>query len=128
MCCNSLTSQSVGPKILWLKRNKPEIFKQTAKILTSTSFIVHKLTENFVIDHYTAANFSPLYNIHTQNWSDELTKDIISIDYLPTLKWSTELVGTITEKAASETGLPKDTCYYWNNRRCSRGYIYWSHQ
>ena len=107
MCGNSLTSQSVGPKILWLKRNKPEIFKQTAKILTSTSFIVHKLTENFVIDHYTAANFSPLYNIHTQNWSDELTKDIISIDYLPTLKWSTELVGTITEKAASETGLPK---------------------
>ena len=107
VCGNALTSQSVGPKILWLKRNKPEVFKQTAKILTSTSFLVHKLTKKFVIDHYTAANFSPLYNIHTQNWSDELTEEIIPIECLPELKWSTEIVGNITEKAASETGLPK---------------------
>ena len=105
-CGNALTSQSVGPKILWLKRNKPEIFQKTSKILTSTSFLVHKLTEKFVIDHYTAANFSPLYNIHTQNWSEELTKDIISLECLPELKWSTEIIGNITKKAASETGLP----------------------
>ena len=105
-CGNALTSQSVGPKILWLKRNKPEIFQKTSKILTSTSFLVHKLTERFVIDHYTAANFSPLYNIHTQNWSEELTKDIISLECLPELKWSTEIIGNITKKAASETGLP----------------------
>ena len=51
ICGNALTSQSVGPKILWLKRNKPEVFKKTAKILTSTSFLLHKLTKKFVIDH-----------------------------------------------------------------------------
>jgi xylulokinase len=25
-CGNALTSQSVGPKILWMKRNRPEVF------------------------------------------------------------------------------------------------------
>ena len=43
-CGNALTSQSVGPKILWLKRNRPEIYEQTAKILTSTSYLVFRLT------------------------------------------------------------------------------------
>src|SRR5215212_8834788 len=36
LCGNVLTSQSVGPKILWLRRYQPEIFAQTHKILTST--------------------------------------------------------------------------------------------
>ena len=36
---NALTSQSVGPKILWLKKNKKELFKKTFKILNSTSYI-----------------------------------------------------------------------------------------
>ncbi len=29
---NALTSQSVGPKILWLKRNRPEIYARVAQI------------------------------------------------------------------------------------------------
>ena len=58
-CGNALTSQSVGPKILWLKRNRPELFARTAKIHTSATFIVEHLTGRAVIDHYTAANFHP---------------------------------------------------------------------
>jgi xylulokinase len=60
-CGNALTSQSVGPKILWLKNNRPDIYEKAAKIVSSTTFIVQKLTGRCVIDHYTAANFSPLY-------------------------------------------------------------------
>ncbi|WP_309667601.1 FGGY family carbohydrate kinase, partial [Tabrizicola sp.] len=59
-CGNALTSQSVGPKILWLKDTHPELFARTAKVLTSTSYLTWKLTGAYVIDHYTAANFSPL--------------------------------------------------------------------
>jgi xylulokinase len=104
-CGNALTSQSVGPKILWLKRNRPEIFARTHKILTATSFIVHRLTDRFVIDHYTAANSSPLYVVDTLGWSDELDKSIIEIERLPDLAWSTEIVGEVTRQAAEETGL-----------------------
>jgi xylulokinase len=41
---NALTSQSVGPKILWLRRNRPEIWAQTARVLTSTSYLTFRLT------------------------------------------------------------------------------------
>jgi xylulokinase len=34
---NALTSQAVGPKILWLRRNHPEIFSKMTKILSSTT-------------------------------------------------------------------------------------------
>lgn len=108
-CGNALTSQSVGPKILWLQRNRAEIFNRTAKILTSTSYIVERLTGEYVIDHYTAANFSPLYDVGTLDWTGELAGDIVALDKLPRLMWSTEIAGAISARAADETGLAEGT-------------------
>ena len=108
-CGNALTSQSVGPKILWLKRHHPEILARTARILTSTSFLTHRLTGRFVIDHYTAANFSPLYDVTTQDWTQALTTDIVGPDKLPELLWSTEIAGHVTAQAAAQTGLAEGT-------------------
>jgi len=104
-CGNALTSQSVGPKILWLKRNRAEIYAQTSYILTSTSFLVQRLTGEVVIDHYTAANFSPLYDIATQSWVEDLADDILPLEKLPRLMWSNEIAGHITKDAAAQTGL-----------------------
>ncbi len=104
-CGNALTSQSVGPKILWLRRNRPELFARTAKVLTSTTYITHKLTGRYVIDHYSAANFSPLYDVDKLGWTDELADDIIGLDRLPEVLWTTDIAGTVTSAAAAETGL-----------------------
>jgi xylulokinase len=108
-CGNALTSQSVGPKILWLKRNQPDIYARTRKILTATSFLVHRLTGAFVIDHYTAAGFSPLYVVDPPGWSVELSPKIIDIDRLPEARWTTEIAGRVTASAAEETGLAEGT-------------------
>lgn len=108
-CGNALTSQSVGPKILWLKRNRPEIYAQTAHILTSTSFLVRRLTDETVIDHYTAANFAPLYDVGKQTWVDDLADDILPLEKLPKLMWSGDIAGHITAGAAEITGLTKGT-------------------
>ena len=108
-CGNALTSQSVGPKILWLKRNLAEIYDKAATIHTSTSFIVQKLTGEKVIDHYTAANVSPLYLIGEQGWSTALADDIIDPARLPQPRWSTDIVGQVTRAAARETGLAAGT-------------------
>ncbi|MDH3452616.1 MAG: FGGY-family carbohydrate kinase, partial [Gammaproteobacteria bacterium] len=108
-CGNALTSQSIGPKILWLQRHRPEIFAQAAKILSSTSYLVFRLTGEYVIDHYTAANFSPLYIVDELDWSSELADDIVPLDALPRLAWSTEIAGYLTPAAARETGLAEGT-------------------
>ncbi|RYH06996.1 FGGY-family carbohydrate kinase [Tropicimonas sp. IMCC6043] len=108
-CGNALTSQSVGPKIRWLKRNRPEIFAEARKFLTSTSFLVHRLTSEYVIDHYTAANFSPLYDVATLDWTTEFAGDIVGPDRLPRLLWSAEIAGQVTHAAAAATGLAAGT-------------------
>lgn len=108
-CGNALTSQSVGPKILWLKHNRPEIFAKAAKFLTSTSWLVHRLTGRFVVDHYTAANFSPFYMVERQGWSDELVAGIASVDKLADITWTTDIAGHVTLEAAEATGLAPGT-------------------
>lgn len=108
-CGNALTSQSVGPKILWLRRNRPDIFSRTAKVLSSTSYLVMKLTGQCVLDHYTAAGFSPLYDVNGQQWTSELADDILPLEKLPRILWSTQIAGTVTPAAAAQTGLAPGT-------------------
>ncbi|KMW58942.1 Carbohydrate kinase, FGGY [Candidatus Rhodobacter oscarellae] len=108
-CGNALTSQSVGPKILWLRRNRPDIWARTAKILTSTSLLTHRLTGRYVIDHYTAANFSPIYDVDRLDWVTDLADDIATPNMLPELMWSNEIAGQVTKQAASVTGLAEGT-------------------
>ncbi len=108
-CGNALTSQSVGPKILWLKRQRPELYAQLAHVMTSTSFLVQRLTGEVVIDHYTAANFAPLYDVETQGWVEDLAGDILPLEKLPRLMWSNEIAGTVSEAAAAATGLAPAT-------------------
>jgi xylulokinase len=106
-CGNALTSQSVGPKVMWLKGTHPDIWEKTAKIVTSTTFLTHRLTGRYVIDHYTAANFSPLYDIEAQDWCD--LGGICGREMLPELLWSTEIAGHVTAEAAAVTGLAEGT-------------------
>ncbi len=108
-CGNALTSQSVGPKILWLRRNRPEVFAKTAKILNASSYLVFRLTGEYVVDHFTAANFSPLYDVSRRDWTAGLADDIAPLDMLPRLMWSTEIAGHITPEAAAQTGLAPGT-------------------
>ena len=108
-CGNALTSQSVGPKILWLKETHPDLYARTAKIVTSTSYLTWKLTGEYMIDHYTAANFSPLYDVNRLDWTAGLAPDILPLERLPRLGWSTEIAGHVTAGAAAETGLAEGT-------------------
>ncbi len=108
-CGNELTSQSVGPKILWLKENRPDLYARTAKVLTSTSFLVHRLTGEYVIDHYTAANFSPLYDVGKLDWCFDAAPGIATPDMLPRLMWTAEIAGGVTAEAAATTGLAEGT-------------------
>ena len=108
-CGNALTSQAVGPKILWLRRNAPELWEKTARLMTSTTWITYRLTGESVIDHYTAANFAPLYDIARRDWCHDLAPGLCPDGMLPRLAWSTEIAGHVTAAAARETGLAEGT-------------------
>jgi xylulokinase len=108
-CNGGLTSQSVGPKILWLKNNRPELYAKARMFVSATPYITFRLTGRYVMDHFTAAGFTPLYDPATQAWNPEFSEGIVDLAHLPTLLWSSEIAGHVTEKAAAETGLAPGT-------------------
>jgi xylulokinase len=109
-CGNALTFQSVGPKILWYKRNEPERFDRTEQIVDATGYVVYKLTGEYTMDNAIAAFFHPLYNPSELTWNDEMF-DATGLDrgLLPETRWSTEIAGAVTGEAAAETGLAEGT-------------------
>lgn len=54
-------------KITWLQKHDRERFKKTYKFLTIKSYILHQLTNNYVLD-YSLASATGLMNIHTLSW------------------------------------------------------------
>src|SRR5262249_40090143 len=104
---SALSSQAAGPKILWLRRHEPHLSAHTRHILTSTSYLVYRLTGQIVIDHYTATAYGPLYNLHQLGWEPRSLALVCDTQLLPTLAWTTALAGRVTEDAARETGLAR---------------------
>ncbi len=104
-----LTSQSVGPKVLWFKRHEPELYKRTRKIVTASTYLVYRLTGRFVVDNYVAPYFTPFFNVERLAWDREFVEPICPLEWLPETLWATEAAGVITPQAAEETGIPAGT-------------------
>ena len=94
-----------APKILWVKKNEPEIFAKIAKIMLPKDYISYMLSGNFSTD-YSDASGMLLLDVKNKKWSKEMI-DICSIseDMLPKLYESYEAVGTIKSELAKELGL-----------------------
>lgn len=107
----SLSAQSIGPKILWLRRHEPEVYAQTRLICSASSFLVYRLCGAYVLDPTTAAFYDPLFDVHTQEWSDRFAEAILGAGRLalPRLAWPGELVGRVMPLAAQACGLQPGT-------------------
>lgn len=105
----ALSSQAIGPKILWLKNNEPDIWSQVSHITTASSYLVLRLTGEKVIDRHTASHYMPLMNIQTLEWSEQFAEHIVTLDKLPNLGWSDEQAGTVSATGANQTGLKEGT-------------------
>jgi xylulokinase len=108
-CGNALSTQAVGPKLLWLRNNEPEVWGRTKRWYSAHSFAVARLTGEYVLDHHTASQCDPLYDLAGGEWDHTWAEDVAPGLELPRLAWSGEVVGTIHAEAAAATGLPAGT-------------------
>jgi len=106
---SALSSQAVGPKIAWLRRHEPEAWARTRFLHSAHDFVTHRLTGEYVLDHHTASQFDPLYNMAASAWDEAWAAEVAGDVPLPRLVWPGELVGSLTAEAARLTGLPAGT-------------------
>lgn len=104
-----ICSGDVAAKILWIRKNEPDIFERTYKFLTGSSYITAKLTGRYVIDRFLGiASFRPFYGPEGQI-NKELCDPICRADQLAEGRVVTDIAGAVTEQAAAETGLKAGT-------------------
>ncbi len=94
-------------RILWLKNNHPQVLQNLYKFLDAKDFIIYHLTGNFVTSVDLAVIWWLLDTRKNKNqWHQDLCNYAgISTDQLPEVKNSSDIAGTVTAKAAAETGL-----------------------
>lgn len=105
----TLSSQAIGPKILWMKRHEPELWKRVDHITTASSYLIYRLTGEKVIDRHTASHFMPLIDIHSLEWSERFADQVVDLKVLPKLAWSDEIAGEVHKDGAVTTGLKVGT-------------------
>ena len=102
---NLPTAKDVIPKILWLKEERPELWKRTAKLLDCKEYILFKLTGKIAIDWHGASVYF-LFDPHQKIWSQAACQRLeIPIEMLPDAYPCTEVIGEVTPEAAKVTGL-----------------------
>ncbi len=106
---NPLTTQSVGPKILWLARHEPAVLRRAAKIVGCPTFLVHRLTGRWVVDHYGGSCYTPFYDLASRGWHRETVERFCPAGLLPDIAWTADIVGRVSPEASRQTGLAAGT-------------------
>lgn len=95
------------PKILWWRTNAPDVFEKAWKFLCYGDFVTLRLGLEPVIDRTMAAR-TLAYDIHSQNWSDEIL-DAAGLEayQLAQVAPSGTVIGEIPAQQAQELGFVK---------------------
>lgn len=95
-----------APKILWMKKNEPELFAQIHKIMLPKDYIAYKLTGVHCTDVSDASGML-LMDVEHKYWSKEMIEICgIREDQLAHIYESYEKVGTLLPEIADQLGLP----------------------
>jgi xylulokinase len=104
-----LTSQAVGPKLRWLGKSDETLLSPSNRLMMPSSLAVLRLTGEYVLDHHSASQCDPLYDLREATWIDEWWSRVAGELPQPRLFWPAEVVGEVSRGAAEETGIPFGT-------------------
>lgn len=95
-------------KIMWVRDSEPEVFARARHVMCAKDYVAYRLTGVMATDPSDASGTNA-YDQAAGTWSDELL-DAADVGQLFTeIVASTQVIGTVTAAAASETGLAAGT-------------------
>jgi xylulokinase len=98
-----------APKLLWIRRNEPEVWERIAHVLLPKDFVRLHLTGWHAVDRADGAG-TILFELAARDWSVEIVEALgIERTWLPDTYEGPEVTGVITDDAAAATGLRTGT-------------------
>lgn len=89
-----ITATWPASKLLWVKRNEPDVWVKTKKIFLLEDYIIYKMTGEFATEK-TLQSSSFYFNVKTGDWWDEMLEFLgINRNMLPKLYDSGKKIGT----------------------------------
>ncbi len=96
-------------KILWLKNHRPEVYENAAYYLLLKDYLIYRMTGELMSD-MSIATFSFYFDIYNKcYWQEMLSAIGIGEAQLPPLVEPNTPAGFVSEEAAKETGLSRNT-------------------
>jgi sugar (pentulose or hexulose) kinase len=91
------------PKILWLKRNMPDIFERTHKFLSPNDFLLAKLIGTPYTDYFNAQKYH--YDVASKSYPTALLRSLeIDPEMFPEAVKPGQAIGTLTAQASALLG------------------------
>ena len=103
---STLTTQAGGPKIVWVAEEEPAAYAAARRLFMPASWLARHLTGAYVLDHQSASQVSPLYDVEAEQWHAGNWARFAPGIEAPRLLWAGDIAGTVTDAAAAATGLP----------------------
>lgn len=99
---------SPGAKILWIRRNRPQVFERAKKYLLIEDYFFYRMGGRFCGEGSLWCT-SHMLDIHTNTWWPDMLEAIgVREEQLPEIVESTTPLGTILPEVADELGLPRE--------------------
>ena len=97
-------------KLMWMKKNKPDVYKNTYKILLTKDYIVHRLTGKFVTD-FSDASGTSAFDLDHWCWAQKVIEEVcgLNMEIFPDIQHATSVIGELTASMADELGLHAGT-------------------
>jgi gluconokinase len=94
-------------KLLWLKKNNPEIFNAAHKWISIKEYVFYRLFGKFIVD-YSIAGATGLFNMKKLDWDEEILNLLeISSEKLSTPVSTTEAMSGLNTEIAGKIGISK---------------------
>jgi xylulokinase len=109
LTCNPALTGFTLPKLLWVRDHEPETFERVRSVLLPKDYVRFQLTGDKATDVADASG-TLLLDVASRRWSNEMLEAAeIDARVLPRVYESQEITGTVSAKAAAETGLSPGT-------------------
>lgn len=100
------TAFHVAPKVLWIRRHEPDVFRQTRWFLQPRDVVLQRLVGVVATDE-THADATCLFDLRGRRWSRDVLDGLgLSSSIVPEALHPATIVGAVTPDLAARLGLP----------------------